>query len=90
MDQIPGGTLVPAFRQVAVARDGRIWVERWPLPSDGNQVWWIFGIRGQWLGTVEMPNPLELLEVGPDYLVSRRRDELDIERVETWTLQSGG
>ena len=42
---------------------------------------------GRWLGDVTLPAALNILEIGPVYIVAGDRDELDVERVRVLRLR---
>lgn len=41
------------------------------------------------LARAELPDGLDPLEIGPDYVIGLRRDELDVELVEVYALRRG-
>ncbi len=86
----PVSDTLPAFTRLVVARDGHLWAEVHASadelllagsmqPSTGR--WTVFAPEGRWLGTVEMPEGLRVMEIGSDYVLGIWRDELDVEFV---------
>lgn len=72
---------VPVYGEMSVDRPGHLWVERIPAHADPDAPteWDVFEPEGRFLGTVELPPGLQLFEIGEDYVVGLRRDELDLE-----------
>ncbi len=42
------------------------------------------------LGYFETPEGMSLLEIGPDYILAKVRNDLDVESVQLWPLERGG
>lgn len=76
----------PAFSHVLVDTTGDLWVKEYARPGDDRSVWTVFDGEGRVRGLVETPPGLLLYEIGPDYLLGRATGELDVERVELWSL----
>lgn len=76
----------PAFGQMFVDRLGYLWVEEYRLPGQDHRLWTVFDPEGRVLGLVDMPEINRILEIGEDYILGRREDELEIEYVDVWTL----
>lgn len=78
-----------AFGSLICEPDGTVWMREY-RSTPGNMLppsWLVFSRRGRWLGRVEMPEGFQLLEVADQYLVGKRRNELDVEFVEVLNLQ---
>lgn len=80
----------PAFASVLVDRLGYLWIEEYRLPGDTRRLWTVFDPEGRALGLVEMPGSFRVREIGEDYILGTRDDELDIEYVESWSLDRTG
>ena len=80
----------PAFARVLVDRLDHLWVEEYRLPGETHRLWTVFDPEGRALGLVEMPGSFAVREIGEDYILGTRRDELDIEYVESWSLDRSG
>lgn len=76
---------------------------RWEVPappdfeeSSGWVVWLPSGLHdvfrpdGVYLGTVKLPHDLDVMEIGPDYVLGVARDELGVEYVQLFGLERGG
>ena len=81
----------PAFSQVSVDNSGFKWVEVYRAPTDqGPHRWLILDSEGIAVGTLDLPEGLQLFEIGEDYLLGRTTDELGVERVQLWPLARTG
>lgn len=58
-----------------------------PLPSGLHDV---FRPDGVYLGTVKLPHDLDVMEIGPNYVLGVARDELGVEYVQLYGLDRGG
>lgn len=70
----------PASSGVAVGRDGRVWVDRYPKPGE-SAGWLVFEGDGEFLCHLESVPGLEVWEFGADYLLGTREDALGVESV---------
>lgn len=80
----------PAFASVRVDRLGYLWVREYRLPGERHRLWTVFDPEGRVLGLVEMPGSFTVEEIGEEYILGTRDDELDIEYVESWSLDRSG
>lgn len=77
---------LPAYRDVTVDSERRIWVE---APRNGNGAeteWRVFDETGAWVGTVRLPERTSVLDANGNRLLLLTRDELDVESVEVREL----
>ena len=82
----------PAYSAVRLGPDGDVWLASYvqpTLPAPGPREWIVFGAEGEWLGTVTLPPGFELYEVGDDYLLGKKEDELGVETVQMLRLVRG-
>lgn len=79
----------PFIEDLFVAPDGKLWVE--VVRAAGNR-WEVFDSEGSLLASVPAP-PRRTEHVapafGPDYLLTIRRDSLDLDHVDVWRLERG-
>ncbi len=63
--------------------------EQWAIlrPSGLHDV---FRPDGVYLGTVQLPHDLEVMEIAEDYVLGKTTDDLDIEYVRVYGLDRGG
>ena len=69
---------LPAHGGMLVDVDGRPWLRRFGLQATE---WTVLDRDGSWLGSVELPPGLAAFEIGSDYVLGVRRDELEVEYV---------
>jgi hypothetical protein len=88
--EMPIPATMPAYASLRAGRDGHVWILRYAGPRDeGPPRWDVFEPEGRWLGTVDLPEGLRVFEIGDDYVLGSRRDELDVERVRLHRLKRG-
>ena len=81
--------LFPAHEALEVDRLGLLWVAESFSPSDAGRRFRIFDPDGRQVARIELAPDIELLEVGEDYVLTRRFDEFDVEYVEIYALDRG-
>lgn len=86
IDAFPPEREFPAVSTVMADREGRLWVKRFPRPMDQVQTWWGFDDAGGFICAVDFPVSFKAFDVGPDYWLGRKKDELDVEYVQLWTM----
>ncbi len=67
-------------------RTDNLWTGSASLMTSGPGDWWVFEPGGAWLGTVRMPEGLDLSQVGADFILGTHRDKLRVERVRVHRL----
>ena len=78
----------PYIDDLFVAPDGKLWVE--VVRTAGNR-WEVFGTDGKLLAGVPAPPRREdvVPAFGSDYLLTIRRDSLDLDHIDVWRLEVG-
>jgi hypothetical protein len=84
---MPVPDFMPAFAGVESDALGFLWVEAYRGMGAEAVTYHVFDPRGELVGAVELPEEMDLLEIGPDYLLALFRDELDVEYVRLYSLQ---
>jgi hypothetical protein len=84
-EQRPIAGVFPAREEwggLLVSRDGTIWVKEFRRPFDrGADRWLVFYPSGEFACQVMIPDRIDLLHVGTDYVLGRERDSFDVEYV---------
>lgn len=83
---------MPAFRDLLLDGEGRLWAEEYSQSGDESlgPIWRVYSNEGRFLGRVTLPVRLEPLDIGRDYLLGVWRDDLDVEYVQLFTVVSSG
>ena len=84
-DAIPYPEIHPPYTALVIDDQDRPWL-RDSTPEGESQLWRVFDREGVYLGEVSMPEELEVLEIGSDYVLGRITDDLDVPRVQLWDL----
>lgn len=83
----------PLFGGMVVDDEGNLWVRPYPPDAPGfvhlmepergrpPEVWRVFDAEGRWLGRVEMPADLEVMDIHGGFVIGLWRDELDVQQV---------
>ena len=90
-ESVPVAEHFPAFASIMTDAVDHLWVEEYELPGEERpgSLWTVFNPEGHVLGFVETPEVFSIYEVGEDYILTRVRDELDVESVQLWPLERG-
>lgn len=76
---------VPAFDEMVVDADGYLWVQRFQRPDETHNMWGLYTGEGRWVGAASLPLGLRVLEIGADYILGLREDDLGVESVEFYS-----
>ena len=76
----------PAYGSVKADARRYLWVEEYRLPDEERRRWSVYDFDGCVREVVDMPRDLEVFEIGPDYVLGKTQDELDVEQVQVWPL----
>ncbi|MEX2285380.1 MAG: hypothetical protein WEE89_23040 [Gemmatimonadota bacterium] len=72
----------PAFADLKVGRDDRLWIREFVSPASRAQPRWLaFDANGHFQCAAAIPAFENLFEIGADYLLALTRDEAGVERV---------
>jgi len=86
LDAAPVPELSPAFGALAVDPEGNVWIQAYPRPGEPTATWAVLRPSGELLARITIPHPLQVLQVGRDYLQGLRRDDLGVEKVEMYAV----
>jgi len=76
----------PAWDALLVDAPGDVWIRHYALDRGGPSTWSVFDPDGRWLGEVGMPASFEVREIGAEYVLGVRTDELGVEYVERYGI----
>jgi hypothetical protein len=91
----------PAYVRLLYDPAGYLWVREyqdavgwlrsgWEVDRDGERErWWIFDRTGRWLGSVQVPPSLRVLNIQADYLLAIAFDVHDVERLQLHPIVRG-
>ena len=87
VNQVPPLDVRPAYASLALDDAGHLWVERGPTEERGSTTvdYLVFDPVDGLLGVVPLP-PLQVLEIGEDYLMGVYRDELEVEYLQVYGI----
>ena len=90
-EYFPAPDFIPRGRSLRVDRSGNTWVGMWQLgeAETGHDTYEVFLADGRLLGEVAVPAGSELLDIGEDYVLLVRTDEMDVPFVELYGLLKG-
>jgi hypothetical protein len=83
---MPVPETMPAYSELRVAADGRLWIRENRNAPDDPQEWRILNPDGEPAARVTIPSGLELLDAGGDFVIVLARDELHVEEVRLYEL----
>ena len=86
--QLPA-ILPPHGRRLLRDAADNLWIEEYQARGDV-PAWSVFDAEGRWLGIVDMPDGFRPLDIGRDYVLGVRRDDLDVEHVQVYDLIKPG
>ena len=81
---------MPLYRRLLVDAQRNLWAERFRPFWESESSWYVFDEQGVWLGEVATPPGLSIFEIGTDYVLGVRRDELDVPFVVVIPLDRSG
>lgn len=86
-EAMPLPDTMPFYRAFVVDRAGHLWVEDYRAHAGDPHRWTVFDPDGAALGTLTLPDGLTVYEIGADWILGLRRDELDIPYVVLYRLE---
>ena len=84
---------LPAFEWLHADSEGNVWAGQRRYGADGGPAaagaheFFIFGADGRHLGVIELPANLEIYQIGPDFILGRVWDELDVDYVHLYRIE---
>ena len=86
LHEMPLPDVFPAYGHFAVDSQGALWVADYTAPNDETAMWTVFSPEGHLLAQLEIDSALRLLDIGTDYILGVRTDDLGGERIELYQL----
>lgn len=83
---LPIPATMPAHGDMLLDVEGNLWVEDYQPAGTERPRWAVFSGGGRWLGTVELPARFEPFQIGVDFILGQRVDELDVQYLEVYRL----
>ena len=89
----------PLYDEMMIDELGYIWVRQTMYPSremgferrlPHPQRWWIFDREGRWLGDIETPARLQIVDLGDEFLLGVSEDEYGVEMVQSHRIRRSG
>lgn len=84
--RMPWPETMPAYDEFKVDEEGNLWVAEYRRPGDDQPRWQVFDRDGALLGLVGTPPRFAIHQIGPNYVLGRWRDALDVEHVLLYEL----
>ncbi len=89
-DHAPRPEQRAAYSRMLVDAAGNVWLSDYEMPPYFNTgVWRVFDSGGRYLGEVDVPQRLHILEIGKMYVLGVWRDGLGVESVRLYRLKKG-
>ena len=85
-DAMPYPDSLPAYSDLHADPLGYLWAERFHHEYDPERLWDVYSGVGEFMGTVELPAGLWVLEIGEDYVLGIHYDDLGVEYVREYGL----
>ena len=91
MENMPHHTTFPAYGDFHLDQAGRLWVAEYDPSFNGEgSAYQAFDDDGVFLGRLDLPGGATILDAGPDWILLRSQDDLDVERVVLYRLVPPG
>ena len=89
-EKMPMMEFQPAHGSITADRQGYLFVEDFRSPGMEAAPVNVFDPEGHLVGRIEVPADVEILEIGPDYLLALYKDPMDVEYVHMYDLTRPG
>lgn len=84
---LPRPATMPFYDAVLLDDESNLWVRDFEPTTINPLAWTVFDPEGRMLGTVTLPDGLEIKQIGDDFLLGVWRDDLDVQHVRMYALQ---
>ena len=89
-EPVPARPTVPAYDRLIVDQQGNLWVRDYVFSPEDAPRWSVFDPQGRWVATAQTPAGVEVYQIGPDWILGRGLDDLDVEYVRMYRLRRQG
>lgn len=86
LSQLPHPESYPWFSKIMVDAEGNLWISEYVQLVFDPERWTVFDSGGALLGDVLVPRRFMILDIGSDFILGRRLDDLDVEHVQLHRL----
>jgi hypothetical protein len=86
LDEMKVPETMPAHANFYGDPDGNLWVQEYRAEGEHHTRWTVLDPTGRVLANVSGPNDFTLFDIGRDFIIGLRRDDLDVEHVEVYRL----
>lgn len=76
----------PAFDDLAVSRDGHLWVQGYATPGEPPPPWSVFAPDGRWLGDVQLPEGFDPMWIDDEVVAGLWEDDLEVEHLRAYRI----
>jgi hypothetical protein len=87
IEGLPYPDVLPPYANIVLDSEMNLWAEEFRVDEEQPAQWSVFDPQGVWLGRVTLPRGLEVYEIGPDYILGKSRDGMEVERVLVYELR---
>ncbi len=77
---------VAAFETFHVDAEGNLWLKPYPEPGAKAVGWRVVDAGGRWLGTVEVPIDIEVLQIGSGFVLGQREADAGVHQVVVYSV----
>jgi hypothetical protein len=90
-DKVIWADYYPHFSDLFVDRGNNVWLARFPTDRTCDcRPWFVFDAEGVWQGAVKLPASIRVLDIGANYVLGVHADELGVESVQLFSLNTPG
>jgi len=90
ISELPRPESRPSFSLIVVDAEGNLWISEYVQMVFDPERWTVFDSGGNLLGDVVVPRRFLILDIGSDFILGRRLDDLDVEHVQLYRLSKDG
>jgi hypothetical protein len=81
---------LPEFWDLLADADGNVWIADYSVAAAAEGVpperYRVASATGEWLGSVEMPEGLRVMDISRNYILAVQQNELDVDAVSLWRI----